>query len=102
MQLRKDALAKAADIDLVALFGFADSAQSKSNSDPPDQPQCKAYPGTPEWPSETAWKAFDQLLGGTLIKTIPLAAPCFRSWPSVQDNATCAQIKSKWGNFRFQ
>jgi len=85
---------------ITSLFGFANSSQSPA--DAKRQPQCKSYPGTPEWPSEVVWKAFDRLLDGALIKTVPLAAPCFDSWPAVKDEDTCAFIRANWGSFEFQ
>ncbi|KAK3322960.1 hypothetical protein B0H66DRAFT_473490 [Apodospora peruviana] len=38
---------------------------------------CKVFPGDAEWPSDEKWDALDQLVDGALIKTIPLAAPCY-------------------------
>lgn len=66
------------------------------------KPPCKTYPGTPEWPSELVWRVFDSLVGGRLVKTVPLAAPCFNGWPEVKDEVKCAVVKSRWGVPRFQ
>jgi hypothetical protein len=86
--------------NLTNLFGSAGSSQSSSGKKAP--PRCKAYPGTPEWPSDVVWKTFDNLIGGALIKTVPLAAPCFNSWPAVRDPAKCASISAHWSDFRLQ
>lgn len=81
----------------VSLFDFA--APGKPSV---PRPPCKAYPGTPEWPPEPLWSDFDSLVGGRLVKTVPLAAPCFSSWPEVKDDSRCAVVKSQWGIPRFQ
>ena len=86
--------------NLTSLFGPGSSSQSSSGKKVP--PRCKAYPGSPEWPLDLVWKAFDHLIGGALIKTVPLAAPCFNSWPAVRDPARCAFISAHWSDFRLQ
>ena len=86
--------------NLTSLFGPASSSQSSGGKKEPSR--CKAYPGTPEWPSDLVWKAFNGLLGGALIKTVPLAAPCFNNWPAVRDPARCASISARWNDFRLQ
>jgi len=86
--------------NLTALFGFEKTSQSSRK--PGDRPRCKAYPGTPEWPPAIVWKAFDLILGGALVKTVPLAAPCFNSWPSERNDTRCAFINAHWKEFRFQ
>lgn len=32
------------------------------------------------WPSKRTWELFDLLLGGALVKTVPLAASCYSAW----------------------
>ena len=79
------------------LFDFAHHSPDRHNL-----PQCKAFPGTPEWPSENVWKVFNETLGGALIQNTPLAAPCFDSWPAVEDSAKCSVIQHEWSTSRFQ
>ena len=86
--------------NLTNLFGSASSIQSSSGKKV--TPGCKAYPGTSEWPSDLVWKAFDSLIGGALIKTVPLAAPCFNNWPTVRDPTKCASVSAHWSDFRLQ
>ncbi|KAJ5592411.1 hypothetical protein N7537_009315 [Penicillium hordei] len=57
--------------------------------------KCKVFPGDHQWPSQSAWSALDNLLGGALIKTVPLAASCYSSWPEY-DSEECARISSQW------
>lgn len=62
---------------------------------------CKAFPGHPGWPSAIDWLVFDILLGGALIKAVPVAAPCFSDWPQY-DAAKCSEITAKWSLPPFQ
>ncbi|KAJ5667007.1 FAD linked oxidase N-terminal [Penicillium longicatenatum] len=56
---------------------------------------CKPMPGDLLWPSEIVWDIFDILLGGSLIKTKPLAAFCYPDWPEY-DATKCATITAEW------
>jgi hypothetical protein len=38
---------------------------------------CKVFPGDAAWPADCVWDVLDQLVGGALIKTIPIGAPCY-------------------------
>jgi hypothetical protein len=63
--------------------------------------ECKAFPGDSSWPSPITWEVLNLLTGGALIKTVPLAAPCFHDWPEY--NATlCATITSLWNDPHLQ
>jgi hypothetical protein len=59
--------------------------------------QCKAFPGDASWPSPATWDSLNQTLGGALIQTVPLAAPCYRNWPQY-DAAACQYIREHWGD----
>lgn len=63
--------------------------------------KCKVFPGDDQWPSQSAWSALDNLLGGALIKTVPLAASCYSSWPEY-DSEECARISSQWTDSHLQ
>ncbi|KAI1859837.1 hypothetical protein JX265_010286 [Neoarthrinium moseri] len=58
---------------------------------------CKVFPGDAAWPSSDEWNALDDALGGALIKTVPLAAPCYREW-EVYNAAKCEAIVANWTN----
>ncbi|KGO48556.1 FAD linked oxidase, N-terminal [Penicillium expansum] len=66
-------------------------------SDKTTQPtgKCKVFPGDHQWPSQSEWSTLDSLLGGALIKTVPLAASCYSSWPEY-DSEECERISSQW------
>lgn len=81
------------ETDVRAVFGFDDAAPSsrlarRSGS-------CKVYPGDWNYPQPLIWSIFDLLLGGALIKTIPVAAPCYNS-SGVYDAAKCADISARF------
>ena len=63
--------------------------------------QCKVFPGDRHWPSQSAWSTLDNLLGGALIKTVPLAASCYSSWPEY-DSAECERVTSEWNDSHLQ
>ncbi|KAJ5447048.1 FAD-binding type 2 [Penicillium cf. griseofulvum] len=56
---------------------------------------CKVMPGDLWWPADQVWDIFDILLGGNLIKTVPLASYCYPDWPQY-DAAKCASISADW------
>ena len=62
---------------------------------------CKVFPGDPYWPSPVAWEILNVLSGNALIKTVPLAAPCYSDWPEY-NAATCASITSQWNDPHLQ
>ena len=57
--------------------------------------KCKVFPGDQEWPSDSEWSAFNDVLGGALISTIPLASPCYTNWGNY-DSEKCAAITAGW------
>ncbi|CAG8929299.1 unnamed protein product [Penicillium salamii] len=56
---------------------------------------CKVMPGDTAWPLDTTWDVFDTLLGGSLIKTVPLASSCYSDRPEY-DATKCASITTDW------
>jgi hypothetical protein len=59
--------------------------------------ECKPQPGDPAWPSQEVWNDFDEALGGALIRTVPLAAPCYDNW-GTYDSKKCISITNNWTN----
>lgn len=63
---------------LTSLFGFDTDVQSANATTVEARGQtCKTFPGDTLWPINLIWDVFDILLGGALIKTVPIAAPCY-------------------------
>ncbi len=65
------------------------SAQNEENR----PPACRYMPGDAAWPSANAWRELNATVGGRLIATVPLAAPCH---DPTYDAQQCAAIKSNW------
>jgi hypothetical protein len=61
---------------------------------------CKVFPGDHNWPSDTKWAALNKITNGALIKTIPLAAPCYPG--ELFDQAKCDLITAQWTNSSLQ
>lgn len=83
-----------------ALLGFGEDTESAAKTPAPAK-GCKVFPGDANWPSDNAWRTFNASLGGALIKTIPLAAPCYDNWPQVRDAAQCQYITDNWNSPRL-
>ncbi|KAL3291573.1 FAD/FMN-containing isoamyl alcohol oxidase-like protein MreA [Colletotrichum asianum] len=103
-QLTEDVATRIVDRETTAeyasYFTFGDDLVS-----PPTQPQaraaCKAFPGDPSWPRDEVWGVFDQLLGGALVPTKPLGAPCYDSKWGARDDIDCANIIKKSTDANF-
>ncbi|KAL2062758.1 hypothetical protein VTL71DRAFT_5830 [Oculimacula yallundae] len=63
---------------------------------PLEKAKCKIFPDDSNWPSDHQWELLNKTTNGALIKTIPLAAPCF-SGP-FYDADKCKYVTSQWGN----
>jgi hypothetical protein len=61
--------------------------------------RCKTFPGDKTWPSNAEWSSFNRTVGGRLVATVPLGAPCHGS---SFDNATCENLKSQWQYEKIQ
>jgi hypothetical protein len=81
------------------LFSFDDGRHA--NPDRPRKGACRAFPGDPEWPRERTWDSFNKLLGGALIETVPVAAPCYRNL-GVYDAEKCATVRNSYTDPYFQ
>lgn len=71
------------------------SGQAPPTSRPPPTPPtpCKVFPGDKAWPSQTEWSNLNSTVGGRLVATVPLGAPCHGASFS---NATCESLKEQW------
>ena len=57
---------------------------------------CRYLPSDPGWPSPHAWTAFNTSVGGRLVATVPLAAPCHNDRWAAYDKAECAVLRDEW------
>jgi hypothetical protein len=62
--------------------------------------ECKSVPGSSDWPTEQEWAAFNDTLGGQLIKTTPPGAVCHLEQPTY-DSAACPTVATEWATFPF-
>jgi len=76
-----------------ALFGFPTSRS-------PAAVTCKTFPTDEAWPSQSEWDRLNATTNGALIKTVPIAAPCYTG--SSSDTAKCSSVAAQWGTSNLQ
>jgi len=88
--------------EYVEYFAFDDStAASDVRVRRAASASCKTFPGDSEWPQEFVWDVFNALLGGALIPTKPIAAPCYDTQWGKKDSAKCTDIANNFTNPLF-
>jgi hypothetical protein len=106
LQLTDDLLASLTDAELtnITYFQFDDDEpiQTRRSLGRRFFGKCKTYPGDLLWPVPVAWKVFDLLLGGALIKTVPIGSPCYDSGLGTSDDAACTALNAKWSDSMVQ
>ncbi|GME28821.1 FAD/FMN-containing isoamyl alcohol oxidase MreA [Neofusicoccum parvum] len=70
---------------LNALVWSAQAAESAQS--------CRCFPGDACWPAASEWQALNETVGGRLVATVPLAAPCH---DPVYDASTCQTLRDNW------
>jgi hypothetical protein len=86
-----------------ALFAFDNDPFSFDNSTDlaHGDTSCRVYPGDLLFPATIIWELFNRILGGNaLIKTIPLASPCYAG--ILYDAAKCAALTANWTSSYLQ
>lgn len=63
-------------------------------------PSCKAYPGSLDWPSTSAWDKLNDDLGGKLLKPSLPGAVCHPEQPNY-DPGECNAVQAGWVTFDF-
>ncbi|KAK3389275.1 hypothetical protein B0H63DRAFT_427652 [Podospora didyma] len=61
--------------------GNGNDGQEFGHTHPPET-ECRAFPGSDDWPSDNEWRRFNTSLGGALLKPLPPAAACYTGTPS--------------------
>jgi len=56
-------------------------------------PECKCFPGDECWPAASMWQELNDTVGGRLIETLPLAAPCH---DPLYDRGKCRYLQDQW------
>lgn len=100
-QLTGPVLGNLTRLNLTGVSKFAFPSGSRESAAKKSRSRCKTFPGDKDWPRDEEWDVLNILTGGSLIKTVPLAAPCYNGWPQ-RDAAECAYIQSKWTDPLFQ
>lgn len=98
VQLTNDSLSEL-NASTLALFGFSDEEASIDLTERSTS-SCRVSPGDKLWPSTLVWSLFDLLLGKALIKTVPLASPCYNG--QYYDAEKCADLTANWTNSSIQ
>lgn len=78
--------------NVTAAFGFDNETNASLNT---SNQTCRVLPGDWNYPKPSTWATFDALLSGALIKTTPIAAPCYKS-SGVYDEDKCANIAARF------
>lgn len=84
------AAAGTSNAEFNASFPWAQPNQTASSA------TCRCYPGDDCWPSASTWEAFNKTIGGRLIATVPLAAPCHDSVFGSYSPAECSALQAAW------
>lgn len=60
---------------------------------------CRCFPGDLCWPSDALWTAFNRtLVGGRLVKTVPIGSACHNNPWVPYNSAECARVQGAWAD----
>lgn len=90
------------DSSTAEVFQFDEGQQAENDKLRRSAPGfCRTFPGDSSWPSDAVWKNLKSALGhDALIKTVPLASPCYNG--RFYNQATCAALTANWTNSYLQ
>ncbi|GAP85609.1 putative FAD FMN-containing isoamyl alcohol oxidase [Rosellinia necatrix] len=80
------------------LLFWVSIAANRVTSSPSSSNRCRSIPSDENWPSTSQWHALNNTVGGRLIATVPIAAPChnfFRGAPTY-NKERCATLRNTW------
>jgi len=69
---------------------FSDIGPATNATQRKPRAECRAFPGSSDWPDEADWKRLNASLGGALLKPVPAAAVCYPG--RFQDVAKCTAL----------
>ncbi|KAI8628454.1 FAD binding domain-containing protein [Xylariaceae sp. FL1651] len=92
---------EATTLDEIDIGNFSAIAFGNRSTASPvyDGPQCKAFPGTAEWPFEPEWAQLNRSLDGALLKPVPPAAVCYEG--PYKNAAQCNFLLRNTSSTRF-
>ncbi|KAK8914910.1 FAD-linked oxidoreductase ZEB1 [Metarhizium anisopliae] len=79
---------------LLSFPGLLDLASATG----PESNKCKAYPGTPNWPSAQVWASLNKSLDGRLITPSPPGAVCHPG-QATYNETQCAEVVKGWSTY---
>ncbi|KAI1451274.1 FAD-binding domain-containing protein [Annulohypoxylon moriforme] len=85
-----------ADVGDFSAIAFGNSSAVVSRD---DEPECREYPGSSNWPLDEEWSQLNQSLGGALIKGVPPGAVCYDG--PLKDEAACTFLVRNSSMNRF-
>ncbi|OTB13179.1 hypothetical protein K445DRAFT_76648 [Daldinia sp. EC12] len=80
---------------LPAISASANAAILKNGGSGAESP-CRCFPGDACWPTIDTWDAFNTSLGGKLISTIPIGAPCHHDTAAGYNSDQCRNLQDVW------
>ncbi|KAJ4416694.1 hypothetical protein N0V82_006603 [Gnomoniopsis sp. IMI 355080] len=97
LQLTDAVIANLTSLSLtnISLFDFGDSSSTAPKR--AAAAECKTFPGDSGWPADLTWDVLNLMTGEALIKTVPLASPCYDDWGKY-DVDECAYVTNQWTN----
>jgi hypothetical protein len=62
-------------------------------------PFCRSTPSDASWPAPLEWSSLNDTIGGSLIRTVPVASSC---WPDSNNvfnsSISCQEVNDNWSN----
>lgn len=86
------------DVDGFEAVAFG-KAFSQHNGTTDDEPECRAFPGTKDWPAEADWSRLNETLDGALLQPTPVASVCYPG--TAYDADRCKYLLRAAGATRF-
>ncbi|KAH8899141.1 hypothetical protein GQ53DRAFT_878520 [Thozetella sp. PMI_491] len=86
------------DVRNFSAVSFGDESAATAQ-DQTESAECRAFPGTADWPAEDEWQGLNTTLGGALLKPIPVSSVCYTG--PHYNAATCNYLLRVAGRTHF-
>lgn len=83
---------EAVQLTLSDIGNFTDISPATTKQARHKKTECRAFPGSKDWPEETEWQRFNNSLDGALLKPVPAGAVCYPG--PYHDAAKCSALAS--------